>query len=684
MNDVFKQANRLGKLTTALGEDVLVLLRFDGTEHVNDLFTFQVEALSTDPDINFDDLIGTHATVEIESRADGPRYYDGIVADAEWAGAGENGIRYNLTLRPWFWLAKHRRNQRIFHAKTVVQILTELLADYSGLGSPALDRRLTADYPVLEYTVQYRESDLAFACRMMERFGISYHFQHSDGNHTMMLTDSVDEHDALPGDTRPFLGADSHHQSEEEHFWDWKPARNLTTGAMRLVDYNFKWPRAKMEVDRTGDAEYTENQIESFDYPGDYPDQDEGKAVVALRLAQERGQDRKHTATGDCIGLAAGLRVTLTGDTLPGAAMGSFLCLRATHHYVSHAYGSGSTGGTEPSFTASYLLIPTTAPLAPWRKTPSAIVQGPQTAAVVGDGEIDCDEFGRILVRFHWDRLNAFSMRCRVSQNWAGQGFGGMVIPRIGMEVVVEFLEGDPDQPLVTGCVYNGRSMPPYTLPAHKTKSVFRTDTHQGEGHNELMFEDQRGQERIYMHGQKDQEIAILNDRYKTIGQDQTETIGRDKLIAVGRDHHETIARDATHTIGRDVRHNVAANQMETYGKDHVETVGNILSQTIAADHLIEVGRNVEATVNGTFTLDVGASITNNAGTHTLTGYEKIVIAGPGGKITIDMSGITLEAPVINLKGKVAMTMGGPAQVASLMLAAKDAQPLVEPCPPEG
>jgi type VI secretion system secreted protein VgrG len=415
LNNPFKQANRLGKLSTVMGADEIVLLRFEGTDYINDLFTWRVEALSMDPDINFDDLIGTHATVELTTISHGLRYYDGIVTDAEWAGHAENGVRYNLTLRPWFWIAGKRRNQRIFHLKTVVQILTELLQPYSGLGSPAMDDWLTQDYPILEYTVQYRESDLAFACRLMERFGISYHFVHTDGNHTMALTDSVDQHDALPGHERPYFGVKGNNVSGEEHFWEWAPQRNLTTGAVRLTDYNFKWPRSKMDVDRIGDAAYAEGEIESFDYPGDYLDQGEGRGVVTLRVNQERGQDRKHRATGDVMGLTAGLMVTLGGDQLPGDAQGAFICVRAHHRYVSDSYGSGGTVGEKDPFVGNYLLIPTSAPLAPVRKTPLAIVQGPQTAAVVGDGEIDCDEFGRILVRFHWDLNNAFSMRCRVA-----------------------------------------------------------------------------------------------------------------------------------------------------------------------------------------------------------------------------------------------------------------------------
>ncbi len=679
MNKIFKQDTRLGKLTTALGKDVLVLLRLNGTDRVNGLFEYVVEALSTDPNINFDELIGTHATVEIESHDHGPSYFDGIVTQARWLGSGENGMQYAMTLNPWLWLAGRRRNQRIFHDATVVEILEELFEPYAGLGDPHLENRLKKDYPKLEYTVQYRESDLAFACRMMERFGITYHFTHAEGSHTMVLTDTVEEHKPLPGDIRPFKGVDGHHNHEDEHFWEWHPERNLTTGAIRLTDWNFKSPTASMEVDRMGDAAYAQGQIESYDFPGDYLEQGRGRVVAALRTDQERAQDNRHRALGDCTSLSSGMTVGLSGDEIPGATGETYLCLEATHTYVSEGYGSGTSSG-DYAYTGSYVLTPVATPLAPPRVTPRPIVHGPQTAVVVGEGEIDCDEYGRILVHFPWDLDKDYSMRCRVSQNWASKGWGGMVIPRIGMEVVVEFIEGDPDMPLVTGCVYNGKNDPPYPLPAAKTKSVFKTDTHQGAGFNELTFEDEKDQELIYMHGQKDQQIDILNDRSKAIGRDQSENVGRDKSISVGQDHTETIGRDARHNVGRDVIYDVAENQQEKYGKDHVHYVGNIHKQDIYADHLIQTGRNREETVKGRYTLNVNQSITNNTKTHTLMAFEKFVIKGPGGKITIDASGITLESMKINLKGMVSMGGGGSAQVPTLQGAANKGLPLVEEC----
>jgi len=680
MNAIFQQENRLGRLSTALGEDALVILRLDGSDHLNQLFKYRIEALSTEQNLNFDALIGTHATVELTSQNHGNRQFDGIVTQAQWAGVGENGNRYNLILRPWFWLAGRRRNQRIFHNKTVVQILEELFKPYSGLGDPAHKIMLSNSYPELEYTVQYRESDLTFACRLMERFGITYHFKHEMGSHTLVLTDSIDEHAALPGKTRNYFGVDGHHQSDEEHFWEWFPERNLTTGAMRLTDYNFKRPTASMEVDHLGDAAYDNGQIESYDYPGDYLTGGEGKSVVGLRTLQERGHDQRHRAIGDCTTLGSGMTVGLTGDHVTGVKDTTYLCLSATHSYLSDSYGTGEHQSDRYAYSGSYVLMPVSAPMAPDRKTPLPIVQGPQTAVVVGEGEIDCDEYGRILVHFHWDLDKAYSMRCRVSQNWASKGWGGMVIPRIGMEVVVEFLEGDPDKPLVTGCVYNGKNDPPYPLPANKTKSVFKTDTHEGSGFNELSFEDEKERELIYMHGQKDQQIEILNDRGKSIGRDETNTIGQDRSQSVGRDETMNVGQDQRETIGRDVIYNVGRDQQEKYGKDHVHYVGNIHKQDIYADHLRKVGRNSEETVMGKYTLDVTQSITNNTGKHTLMAFDKFTIKGPGGKITIDGSGITLEAAKINLKGSVSMGGGGSAQVPTLQGAANNALPLVEEC----
>ncbi|ARC87159.1 type VI secretion system tip protein TssI/VgrG [Rhodovulum sp. MB263] len=544
MSGFFRQDARMGRISTVLGQDVLVLRRFEGVDHLNALFDYSADCLAASADVDFDRLIGTHATVTLTTK-EGERPFDGIVTEARWLGSGDNGHRYRLRLRPWAFLASLRRNQRIFHNKTVVEILTELLSAYADAG--ALTVELANDYPELEYTVQYRESDLAFACRMMERHGISYHFRHADGAHEMVLTDQVEAHDSIGA--RPFRPAEGHHQEEISHFRTWRPARRITTGAIRLTDYNFKTPVAAMETDHLGDAAYEQGQIESFVWPGDYLDQGRGKVVAELRAAGERGQDRRFEAEGDIVALGAGFRVTLSGDPVPGTG-GEYMCLSARHSYTADNYGSGgSDDGDGRAYDGQYVLMPVEAPLLPEQKTARADVRGPQTATVVGEGEIDCDEYGRILVRFHWDLDEAWSMRCRVSQSWAGAGWGGMVIPRIGMEVVVEFLDGDPDKPLVTGCVYNGRNPVPYDLPANKTKSVFRSDTHTGVGFNELRFEDETGREEVFVHAERDLHVGVENDHRTSVG---------------GNLHRQVRGHETALTYGEHVSHSLALRGITT------------------------------------------------------------------------------------------------------------------------
>lgn len=620
MNVSFKQQDRLGSLATALGKDTLNLLRFTGTDHVNDLFDYTVEALSTDPDINFDAILGTHATVTIQSDQ-GPRHFDGIVTQARWAGAGENGNRYNLTLKPWFWLASRRRNQRIFHGMTVVQIIEKLLSPYAALGKPALNVSLTGSYPTLEYTVQYRESDMAFAMRLMERFGISYHFTHDAGSHTMVLTDSMVSHSPLPGGSRLYKPHDGQDMVHEEHIRSWHADRRLTTGAVRLTDYNFKTPNAAMEVDRVGDAVYAEGQIESYDYPGDYLDQSQGKDVVGLRTEQERGQDQRINALGDCVSLGSGMMLTLSGKEAP---KGKYLCLTATHAFTAESYGTGGSQSTDHGYTASYVLMPETTPLAPERTTRIPTVQGPQTAVVVGEGEIDCDEYGRILVHFHWDLEKQYSMRCRVSQNWASKGWGGMVIPRIGMEVVVEFLEGDPDKPLVTGCVYNGKNDVPYELPKHKTRSTFKTDTHKGTGFNELRFEDENGEEEIFIHAQKDLTEKVEHNASKRVNNNDLTSIGGSKLEAVRWNSKELVGLNYFLNVGGGKTGDVfnGANPEGLRSKAYeltddlnaTEAFGNI-TETCSGNRYNGVAGNQSESIGAAYAVNVGSGMTLRVGT---------------------------------------------------------------------
>ena len=643
MNAHFGQAGRQGQLETALGTDALVLLRMDGTEELSGDFRWTVAALSEQAEIDLHALLGTHATVLID-HASGTRAFDGIVAEAQARGTDENGFRYGLILRPWLHVASLRRNMRIFHDQTVIEIVEAVLNDYAGLGNPHLDVQVTADYPVLEYTVQYGESDADFVRRQLERHGISWSWRHKAGNHTLVLSDAAISLPQVPGTTRPFYRIAGFHQHDEEHFSRWSPGQRITTGAVRLTEYNFKIPTAVQEVDQAGDASHPSGDIESYDWPGDYLTQGEGTGVVTSRLEQSRGQAPRHEADGDVVSLGAGWRVTLGGDEVTGATGHGFVCLKATHRFRAQAYGSGNAGGDETPYAGTYVLMPDDTPYRPEQRTVGPRVQGPETAVVVGEGEIDCDEYGRILCRFHWDIEGAHTMRVRVSQNWASKGWGGMVIPRIGMEVIVEHLRGDPDKPIVTGCVYNGKNTPPYELPEHKTRSTFKTDTHQGEGFNELRFEDENGREEIFVHAQKNMNTVVLNNKTERIENNHVTLVEHNRESEVTRDHNEVVGGNMTVHVGPtaigklinrlvvkvgnklgDVAEvlglppaldpgagnyalTVEKNKLEAVGLMSVSTVGTNSTEFVGNNHKLAAGNNITLTAGNQVTLACGKS----------------------------------------------------------------------------
>ncbi|MDC0660904.1 type VI secretion system tip protein TssI/VgrG [Leisingera sp. SS27] len=664
MNTHFSQQDRQGRLSTVLGADSLVLLRMDGSEELSGDFEWRVEALSAKDGLDLTALLGTHATVEID-HGKGSRAFDGIVCEARQRGAYENGFRYDLLLRPWLHVAGLRRNMRIFHNKTVITIIEEVLSAYAGLGNPHLEVQVSEDYPVLEYTVQYGESDADFVRRQLERHGISWSWRHESGSHTMLLADAAFSLPQVPDGSRHYYGVAGYHRHEEEHFRSWSPAQRITTGAVRLTEYNFKIPMAAQEAEQLSEVSHPSSDIESYDWPGDYLTQGEGRGVADRRLEEERGQVLRHHAEGDVVSLGAGWRVTLAGDEVPGATGQTFVCLKATHRFRAQAYGSGDASGDEAPYEGSYVLTPETAPFRPERRTKGPRVQGPETAVVVGEGEIDCDEHGRILVRFHWDWEKAHTMRVRVSQNWASQGWGGMVIPRIGMEVIVEHLRGDPDKPIVTGCVYNGKNKPPYELPKHKTRSTFKTDTHKGRGFNELRFEDEKGLEEIRVHAEKDLNTIVGQDEAKLVMRNYSEMVRDNRLEETVGDAYHSVAGTLTFSVGNNgfVATNAMGLGMQT---NKVSAAGSRLgklenlgqrdgsfvlscdgdkSETVQGNSVEIVSRQKISTVDGLQRQEITGNLdmTVGASFHTLVRGRKNDIVDKKYTLTCGQSSITLE-----------------------------------------
>ncbi len=514
------QDNRLGRLESPLGKDVLCLVRFNGTEGLSELFEFSVEAASTQPNVDFDKAIGQNCSVTIQSYAKPDRIFNGVLVAAHGMGGEAEIYNYRLVLRPWLWLLSRTSDCRIFEKKTAKDIVKQIFSDR---GFSDFRDATSGNFPELEYCVQYRETDLAFVSRLMEQHGIYYFFEHKQDKHTLVLANAKSSHDDIPGHASiPVFLADRQERRDKEYLFHWSKDRRFRSGKFELVDYDYLKPTADMKSNAQGSAAYTKSKMEIFDYPGRYKEKSDGETYAKHRLEAEQALDQRRSAKGDAISLYPGGLVKLEKHPV-GAENEKYLVVRAAHSYTAESYYSGMAGDP-PSYAGDYEFLVSDLPYRAPMSTPRPLAHGPQTAKVIADKgksgeEIDVDEHGRILVRFFWDREKKQSCRVRVAQVWAGSGWGGQVIPRIGQEVVVEFLEGDPDRPLVIGTVYNGDNKHPFAMPDNKTQSGLKSDTTKGgSGYNELMFEDKKGSELIRMHSQKDHEVVILNSETTEIG----------------------------------------------------------------------------------------------------------------------------------------------------------------------
>lgn len=520
--------------------DQLVLVEITGHEGMNDLFEFRVTALAAkDADIDLDKFLGKGLSVELKTLDGGSRWFDGVVAEAECLGPMQDeSDLFQFVLRPWYWVLGFRQNSRAFHNQPVIKIIETIVAEYMGdfgsYGTLSNKTSTAAGHAVPEYIVQYCESDLDFTRRLMEEYGINFHFSMKEEQHALVLTDDPFAYAAIKDESRIFEAVVGQHRADEEHFVAWTQKRQMRPGSVRMTDYNFKTPNANMTAEKKSTASYEKSDVEVYEPHGNYDDAGQGGLFAKSRVDALQSPDGRIEAAGDVLSLAPGMKVDLTGH--PGRGMNTgYVALGCSHRYVAEGYRSGQGGASqgEDSYQGHYQLQRLDRPLAPARITPRSRVLGPLTGTVIGSGEIDSDEYGRILVLFPWDDERTGTMRCRVLQSWAGAKWGSIHIPRVGMEVVVEFLDGDPDRPIVTGCVYNQNNMPPFTLPADQTISGIKSySSRGGGGYNQLTLQDKKGEESIDAHAQKDLNIKVLNNETREVDKDRKATVK-------GTDTHE-------------------------------------------------------------------------------------------------------------------------------------------------
>ncbi|WP_175924830.1 type VI secretion system tip protein TssI/VgrG [Burkholderia cepacia] len=638
--------NRVFTLDSPHGDD-LKFHTLDGSDELGRLFEFRIEALADSHSLSLKDMLGKPVTVRIEQQDLSTRYLNGIVARASLAGRrAERYYGYELIVRPWLWLATRRSDCRIFQNKTVPEIVQEVLSIY---GFP-IENHLAETYVPREYCVQYNETDAAFVSRLMEFEGIYYWFRHAEDSHTLTLSDAMSSHTALPGyETIPYIARDRTAIADEEHIDGWLPAQEVSVGKHQTTDYDYTKPRADLSSQKVDPRGHDHDSFASFEWPGGYRDDAPGAHYSRVRLEEQQAEHERASADTDVRGAAPGYLFTLAH--CPRADQNrEYLIVRCQYRFQENAYASDQ--GAEAVVHQTMMLVqPSSLPYRSPRDTPRPRTNGPQTATVVGPPgeEIWTDQYGRVKLQFRWDRYGQSnqdsSCWVRVSSPWAGGGFGGVQIPRVGDEVVVDFLNGDPDEPIVTGRVYNGEKMPPWGLPGSATQSGLLSRSSPGgttEHANAFRFEDKKGAEQLWMHAERnfdaeteldhslsvgnnhthtvgnDETMQVKNNRQRSVGQNETVNIGQNRVAQIGANETHGVVGNRTRTVGQNETVTIAANRDATIGGVHTETVAKGKTETIGEAKTLNVGQMYQTTSQDMKTL-VASAHTEEIGTRTST-----------------------------------------------------------------
>lgn len=612
----YQSENLKMKISTPLGGDVLVLHQMEGTEELSDLFVFTLTCHSAQTWIDAESLVGKEIGFSVQRQDGSWRVFHGLTASFMPVDDGSGQPVYRLRVVPWLWCLTLTADCRVYQQMDVKEILADVFQrhgfndyDFSGL---------SGTYEKREYCVQYNESAFNFISRLMEEEGIFYWFRHEASRHVLALGDSTAAY--KPADDKSVaFRKDPQAGGGDDLLTSWERECSLATGCFSSRDYNYEQPDLTLE-DKSGASGTLEkmDRFEAYFYPG--------KRLEAGQLSSVLGQCRDSaessmvvaTGTGFCRSFSPGLRFTVENHPDPSEEGRSYVLTRVDHQ----ASGSRQTGGVSEAgieYSNFFRCVPAEYVARPGLRGVPPSVRGVETAIVTGPKgeEIYTDDLGRVKVQFHWDREgkkdDESSCWVRVSQPVAGNGWGAFALPRVGQEVVVSFVDGDPDRPLVTGTVYNGLNKTPYDLPANKTKTVFRTrSTPNGSSGNELSFEDKSGEEEILLYGEKDLVIAVNND----------------SDMKVDNDCQVQIGNDATTTIQ------------------------NNCSLAICGDSERKVDKSESIAVKSD--LDVSAK------TITLEGKSKITLKVGGSSLEMTPSGITLKAAKIEVQGDAAVSVGAP------------------------
>jgi type VI secretion system secreted protein VgrG len=582
-------------VSTPLGPDKFLLKSYQGEERISQPFHFTLELLSEDSAIDFSQITGKSVTLTVSLASGDKQYINGIAGRFVQAGSDARFTTYYAEVHPWLWLLTLYTDCRIFQNMTAPDIIKKVFSD---AGFTDFTDSLTATYSPREYCVQYMETSFAFVSRLMEEEGIFYFFTHDSSSHKLVLADDSSAYQACLLATATM---NKEAWTAEDIVTTCSLERQVVVGKYQHDDYNFVTP----STDLTSSASGSDPSRSVYEYPGLYTTTSDGEARANLRLSALEVPGKQIRGTSYCWAFRPGYKFTLAGHKRDDANAEYLIT------WVSHGADENNL------YTNSFEAISSSTVFRPPLVTPRPIIHGSQTATVVGKAgeEIWTDQYGRIVVQFHWDQLGKSDEKSscwiRVSQGWAGKQWGSIFLPRIGQEVVVSFLEGNPDRPLVTGCVYNATETVPYALPDEQTKSTIKTNSSKGGGgFNELRFEDKKGSEEIFIQAQKDMNVSVLND--------QTITVTNNRSVTV-QEKNETL------TVSKGNRTIAVSTGNETHevkGTRSITVTGNVthtdkadFSRTVSGNYTLKVSGNLTIDVSGSVTIKAGTSFTNQAGT---------------------------------------------------------------------
>ena len=690
---------RTATVFTNLGEEALLLYSMLAQETLGRPFSYELTLLSSDENVDLSALLGQPIGVALELADGSLREFNGVGTHVSLAGELGRYVKYQVCVRPWLWLLGQRKNCRIFQGKTVPEVLQLLFREH---GFSDFSSALSGHYRTWEYLVQYRESDLNFVSRLMEQEGIYYFFKHAGGKHTLVLADSYSAHEAARGYQRvPYYPPHIGERREEEFVSAWAATRKIRPGAFSAIDFNFLQPSVLVTSTLSKPNQHERAEYEVFDYPGKFQDKAEADQQAQIRLEELQADYDVVQGASNARGLSVGGLFELSGYPREDQNK-EYLLIEATYDLVVTGYESGEPSDEAPDFRLSFKAIDSQQPYRSPRVTRKPRVEGPQTAIVVGqDGqEIWTDELGRVKLQFHWDhppkRNEDSSCFVRVAQIWAGSGFGGIHLPRIGQEVIVDFLEGDPDRPIVTGRVYNKDNLPPYTLPENATQSGIKSRSSKGgsaDNFNEIRFEDKKGSEELHLQAEKDMTTLVKNDQSTTILQNRVTTIGQSDTLHVTGDISVTIGKPdqppRTSKMNVTGKHSLDASDcMDFQAPNHIKftvggssitiTPGGItisagggasisLDSKLAAAAAGKAELHLDAKVNAKsadgslLTLDPSAFLKGSGGGSVLVDANVLSKSDGGSKVLVDASSVQLDATKVSGTGKteVSLSAGG-------------------------